>query len=139
MDQFIRINAVLGVESLESVDESVSLNEEQLNQIEAALVETDSLNGQLETERQNVTSAQSERDQARTELTNAISAFDAIDATIAAAETPEAKVQAIRTLLAAKPAVQPAGNQDKHEPVYDNVDWETINSLPHNLQVDKNN
>ena len=121
MDQFIRINAVLGVESLESADESVSLNEDQLNLLEAALVETDTLNGQLETERQNVTSANAERDQAHTDLTNAISAFDAIDATIAAAETPEAKVQAIRTLLAAKPGTAPAGNLEKKDATNEEV------------------
>lgn len=136
--QFLNVNKVLNVDKLESTEEGVFLNEEQLELFDNQIAQIDTLNGQLATERQNVTSAQTERDQARTDLTNAISAFDAIDATIAAATTPEAKVAAIRTLLASKPGTAPAGNLDKKDPVNTGVDWEAIDNLPHNREADKN-
>lgn len=143
MKQFTKLNAVLGVESLESVDESVSLNELQLETIETALSEPDqsaSERDQAIQDRDQAISdrntAHGERDQARTDLTNALTQFDAIDASIAAAETPEAKAQAVRALLSKQPAVQPAGNLDDTHQVSTDVDWEIINSLPHNQEAD---
>lgn len=106
--QFLNVNQVLAVENLESTDEGVYLNETQLQQIEDRL----SLDQQIVAERDTAISERNsitaERDTARTELTNALDPFNAIDPTIASATTPEAKVQAIRTLLAAKPGVAPA-------------------------------
>lgn len=116
MKQFTKLNAVLGVESLESVDESVSLNELQLETIETALSEPDqsaSERDQAIQDRDQAISdrdtAHGERDQARTDLTNALTQFDAIDASIAAAETPEAKAQAVRDLLAKQPGLNAIG------------------------------
>lgn len=133
MKQFTRLNAVLGVESLESTDNSVSLNDEQLELVEGALSETDQVVAARDTAIRERDSANAARDLAVTEretavaeaetanaarttaetnLANVVNAFDAIDATVAAAETPEAKAEAIRTLLAAKPGVKPAVNLD---------------------------
>lgn len=128
--QFLQVNSVLKVEKLESSDEGVFLNEEQLSTIEDRLSQDQQIVSERDT-------AISERDTARTDLSNAFNPFDAIDATIAVAQTPEAKVQAIRTLLSKKPSVQPAGNQDKSDPVSDGVEWDVINNLPHNKHVDQ--
>lgn len=134
MKQFDKINAVLGVDALESVDKSVSLNNEQMGLVEGALAQADLSAAARVT-------AETERDTAQTNLTDAVSAFDAIDQTIAVAETPEAKVAAIRTLLAAQPGSKIQRNLDKKDPAgntTNGVDWDTIDSLPHNKTVDKN-
>jgi len=91
MKQFDKINAVLSVDSLESVDDSVSLNSEQLNLLEGAMAQGEQAASDRDT-------AQAERDSAQTDLTNAMTAYDDIDQSIASAETPEAKATAIRTL-----------------------------------------
>lgn len=137
--QFIHLNNVLNVEVLEGADEGVFLNEGQLQQLEERL----EANQQLVSERD---SAILERDTAMTNLVtaqaNLISAFDpfnAIDPTIATAATPEAKVAAIRALLAARPAATPVqALEQRDEIATDEVDWEAINNLEHNKQVDKN-
>ena len=129
--QFLNVNKVLNVDKLESTGEGVFLNETQLESFENRLA----LDQQIVAERD---AAIAERDSARTDLSNALNPFDAIDPAIANAETPEAKVLAIRALLSKKPATQPAGNQDKSDPVSDGVEWDVINNLPHNKQVDQN-
>jgi ATP-dependent Clp protease protease subunit len=129
--QFLNVNKVLNVDKLESTEEGVFLNETQLESFENRLA----LDQQIVAERD---AAVAERDTARTELTNAFNPFDAIDPAIASAQTPEAKVLAVRALLSKKPSVQPAGNQDSSDPVSDGVEWDVINNLPHNKQVDQN-
>lgn len=161
MKQFTRLNKVLSVESLESIDESVSLNAEQLELIEGALQTTDQVVGERDsaigerdaastardlavTERDAAVAerqtAETARADAETNLTNAVAAFDAIDATVAAAETPEAKAEAIRAILAAKPGAKIEGNLDSGDAdkKVDEVDWEAIDNLPHNKAVDFN-
>jgi DNA-directed RNA polymerase subunit H (RpoH/RPB5) len=130
-NQFLNVNKVLNVDKLESTDEGVFLNQRQLESIEDRL----SQDQQIVAERD---AAITERDSARTELNKAYHPFDSIDPTISNAQTPDAKAQAIRTLLAKKPSVQPAGNQDKSDPVSDEVQWDVINNLPHNKHVDQN-
>ena len=142
MKQFAKLNAVLGLDALESVDEAVSMNEEQLELVESALLQND----QAVTDAR--TGAEAQRDAANAELAtvqstlaNATTAFDAIDPTIAAAQSPEAKAAAIRTLLAAKPGVKTEGILDTTDPAAKKsteTDWEAINNLPHNKEVDEN-
>ena len=162
MEQFTHVNAALGVESLESVDDVVSLNAEQMQTLDtalgnadqvaaerdAAVQERDAATGERDTavaERdtaaQERDTAAQERDTAREELTNALGAFDAIDATVAAAETPEAKAEAVRALLASKPGAKIEGNHDEEDPKggsATDADWDAINELPHNKAVDEN-
>ena len=163
MKQFEKLNAVLGLDALESADESVSMNEEQLELVESALLQNDQAvtNARTEAETQRdaantqLATAESQRDAAnaelaiaqtsiataKTALANATTAFDAIDPTIAAAESPEAKVLAVRTLLAAKPGVKIEGILDTTDPAAKTsteTDWEAINNLPHNKEVDEN-
>ena len=144
--QFLHVNQVLSVQSLEGSDEGVFLNQDQLEAIEQGLL----ANQQLTLERDN---AFQERDAANTtmgsmqqQITDALSTvaaaydpFNTIDATIALASTPQSKAEAIRTLLSAKPAtipVQSIGQVEENEA--DQTDWEMINNLPHNKQVDLN-
>ncbi len=147
--QFLNVNKVLNVEALEATEEGVFLNEAQLELVETQIAQIDTLTSEhataieavtaeLATANDTVIGITAERDAARTELTNALDPFNAIDPTIASAETPEAKVQAIRTLLAAKPGAVPAQNLGGSDPVTDEVDWETINNLPYNKAVDAN-
>ena len=136
--QFLNVNKVLTVENLESTADGVFLNETQLSEIENRLA----LDQQIIAERDTANAARdaaiAERDTANTNLVNAMDPFNAIDASIASVESPEAKVLAIRALLSKKPATQPAGNMGKSDPVSDGVEWDVINNLPHNKQVDKN-
>jgi ATP-dependent protease ClpP protease subunit/DNA-binding protein H-NS len=136
--QFLNVNKVLTVDSLESTADGVFLNETQLEAIENRLA----LDQQILEERDTANSARdaavAERETANTNLINAMNPFNAIDASIASAETPEAKVLAIRALLAKKPATQPAGNMSKGDPVSDGVQWDVINNLEHNKKVDQN-
>ncbi len=134
---FERLNTVLNVESLESVDNNFSLNQDQLEAVETELSTNAQTVSDLEA---SVTTANDERDLANSNATAAAAAFDEIDASIADAETPEAKVEAIRTLLAKKPGTPPAGNQDGKDPEAGNAaeNWAAIDALPHNKAVDQN-
>lgn len=142
MKQFVKLNAVLGLDALESEDEAVSLNEEQLVLLESALLQNDQAVADARTE------AETQRDAAnaelattKTTLANVMAVFDAIDPTIAAAENANAKAEAVRTLLAAKPGVKIEGILDTTDPVVKTsteTDWEAINNLPHNKEVDEN-
>lgn len=127
MKQFLNVNKTLNVEKLESTNEGVFLNEEQLSMIDTEISQVAVLKKDLsdanETNLGTIAIANGERDQANaarttaeTNLANAVNAFDAIDATVAAAETPEAKAEAIRTLLAAKPGAKAEGNLDGGDP-----------------------
>ena len=152
--QFTNVNKALNVDSLESADEGVYLNDEQLQVLDSRISENDALKQERDnavadrdtaaTERDAAVaerdSANSERDQARTDLANAITAFDAIDESIAKAQTQEDKVKALRALLASKPGVSPEGTHDTKdsETVDAEEDWDTINSLEHNKIVDSN-
>lgn len=141
MKQFEKLNAALGVESLEAVDEAVSLNEEQLEAIDSTLAANDQAvadaRAEAETQRDEAVQA---RQTAEENLQNAETAFDAIDTSIASAKTPEEKAEAIRALLAAQPGAKPEGNKDGEDPEAkkskDGVDWEAIDSLPHNKEAD---
>jgi protease-4 len=147
--QFLNVNKVLNVEALEATEEGVFLNEDQLELVDNQIAQIDTLTSEhataienitaeLATATETVTTMTAERDTARTELTNALDPFNAIDPSIASAATPEAKVQAIRTLLAAKPGTAPAQNLGGDDPITDETNWETIDNLPHNKLVDTN-
>ena len=126
--QFTRINQALKVEKLESTDEGIFLNETQMEAIDTELE-------RVATAEAAQASAETARAAAVSAHTTAIAAFDGIDATVAAATTPEAKAAAIRTLLAAKPGAKPnqtntTGDNNTNDSE-DGVDWETLNNLGH--------
>jgi ATP-dependent Clp protease, protease subunit len=128
---FLNVNKILNADSLESSDQGVYLNEEQLQLIEDHIA----LENQIVVERDN---AISERDSAKQELTNTIDQFNAIDKAVAEAESTGDKINAVRALLAARPGVNPEGTRDTKDPSNQtkDIDWETIDKLAHNLEVD---
>ena len=138
MKQLKKLNATLNVDSLESVDQNVSLNEDQLQLVETALEQTDVLTSQLQTANNSLSDAVAEKDTATQSLNDFNASFDAIDETIANAETPEGKATAIRNLLAAKPGAKTEGlNSDKDDtPDANDVAWEKIDALEHNKNVE---
>ena len=89
----------------------------------------------LITERDNLTA---ELDTITSERDNNTAAVDAIHESVAQAADFSAKVTAIRALIAAKPGVKPIGavSEDLNTDANDGVDWETIDSLPHNVAID---
>ena len=131
MKQYSALNTLLAVPSLETSEEGIYLNETQAAAINTAL----EANQQITTERDNALTA---RDQAVTDRTNMIASLDAIDPSIAAATTIEAKIEAIRLYMASKPATAPLGVQTTKDPVIspDGVNWEVLNALPH-MQEEK--
>lgn len=120
--------AALSIENLESTDEGVFLNPEQLNAIEALMA----------SQTQAVTAAQAATTTAQQERQTVMTAIDAINPTVAEAQTPEAKAAAIVALLAAKPGASatPHTGGDTNTPAADGVDWDAINNLPHNKAAD---
>ena len=139
MKQFSHLNHVLAVVALETTDEGVFLNEEQLQSVEDRL----ELNQQLSVERdqavQQCADAIATDETSRALLATVYDPFNAIDPTVLAAATPEAKVEAIRVLLASRPAVAAIQNLATHDEIKtEEVDWNTINNLAHNKQVDIN-
>ncbi|HEY5592016.1 MAG TPA: hypothetical protein VIK55_13485, partial [Paludibacter sp.] len=65
--------------------------------------------------------------------------FNAIDPTIAASETAEAKASAIRSLLASQLSATPVQLLKEDDPQSTReVDWNLIDNLSHNKQFDIN-
>lgn len=129
--QYLNLNKVLKVDKLESNDEGIYLNEEQLSAIDQEL----NARAQAETAR---SQAETARTTAETALSNAMAELDSIGDTVSAAENIAAKVTAIKTLIAQKPGAKPSGVHSKKDPdMEDNgVDWETLNALPHMKETD---
>ena len=139
MKQFSHLNNVLSVEALETTDEGVFLNEEQLQSVEDRL----ELNQQLSVERDQALQLSADAiatdETSRALLASAYEPFNAIDPSILVADTAEAKAEAIRTLLSQRPAGTAIQNLATHDEIKtEEVDWNTINNLAHNKQVDIN-
>ncbi len=120
----------------------VEKNERKLNE------RLEATGGQLAAETQAREKAEADLAERQNELTNAISEKEKLQAdntallaglgeiheSIAKAETPEEKLNAIRAIIAAKPGARATGVQTSQDPTTrktDGVDWETLNSLPH--------
>ena len=118
MKQLVFLNQLLGVPSLEVSSEGTYLNEAQLAAIDEALEAN--------------TQIVMERDAAVADRTGIVASLDAIDPSIATATTIETKIQAIRTFMAAKPAVAPVAVQTLKDPPTGESDAiKLLNSLPH--------
>jgi ATP-dependent protease ClpP protease subunit len=133
--QFKLVNTALKVEKLDSTDDGIYLNEGQFEAIETELGKIPAAEAARTAAETARTEAETARDNAVTAQTAAVAAFDTLDATVATATTPEAKLAAVKVLLAAKPGDKPAGatttEDPKGEKSADGVDWETLNNLPH--------
>jgi len=69
MKQFAKLNALLGIELLESSDEGAYLNEEQLQMIEAAIEARETAEAELATAQTNLTTAQADLEKANGQIT----------------------------------------------------------------------
>jgi hypothetical protein len=99
--------ALLAIQGITlSEDGNASLSKEQLEKIEAGLVK---LQDEKTAAESAMATAKTEKETAVSALSAATTAMDELDATVLAAKTPAEKMEAIRTKLAAKPAVIPAG------------------------------
>ncbi len=127
--EFTFVNQVLGVEGVEVKNETVTIPVAQLTQLDA----------RIKTDADSITNLTTERDTAQTNMSNFTNDVDAIDATVKAAATPEAKVTAIKAKLALRPAQQPSAQQGNggEGSVTDTVDWDEMDKLPHNIAADK--
>jgi ATP-dependent protease ClpP protease subunit len=101
--------AVMAVDAIEMTDDGVFLNKEQLDKIEAELKK---LQGENSAAVNDLATAKTLKDTAVSALTTATAAMDELDATVKAATTPIAKVEAIRTKLAEKPGAAATGAQN---------------------------
>jgi len=145
--------SLLQVSSIETTDEGIYLNEQQLQTIENLLKENadsiDSMTAASETAVLNAQTAVSNAESATTvadnlriaaesALSTATTAIDDIHPDIAASADIPSKIEAIRTMLAKKPAAASIGVKSIKDPTpgADGVDWDTLNSLPHMKSAD---
>ena len=91
-EEYTTVNQLLQADGLEENEGRIMLTAEQMQTINARLTEAADLDSQ-------VTSLTGERDQARTDLQDALSRIDSLSDDIAAIDTIEGKVNAIRELL----------------------------------------
>lgn len=111
MKQFQKVNSLLGVEQLESNDEGVFLNEEQLGTIDQTLNTNESELASAQTQMQEAVTAREAAETAQQTaegtVASTLAALNELGPTVAAAPDATAKVAAIQTLLAAKVAQAP--------------------------------
>ncbi len=96
------------------------------------------INGELTTAQADLETERTESQRRNTELADNANTINAIDPTIAAAATFAEKVTAIRAIIARKPGSKPIGTmttEDPDTPPANTVDWDAIDSLPHNKHV----
>ena len=91
-ENYTTVNQLLQAEGLEENEGRIMLSAEQMQTINDRLTDAANLDSQ-------VTSLTGERDQARTDLQDALSRIDSLSDDIAAIDTIEGKVNAIRELL----------------------------------------
>ena len=134
---FLCLNKVLNVEGLEISDNKVSMTVEQMTAINSRL---DSLGLDVTNVTNERDTAVTARETAETALANFTTAIDGLDTTVKAAADTTAKVEAVKAKLAARPGAKaeaPQGTSGANNIDKDDTDWEAINALEHNQEVDK--
>ena len=129
------INQVLAVEGVNESNGQITLSVEHVM----------ALNTKIKADADSIATITAERDTAVTDkgtaettLATFTNKVDELDATVKAAATPEAKVAAITAKLASRPgqgAAAPQGGASSQQ-VTDETDWDSIDDLPHNKEVD---
>lgn len=129
------LNSLLDVEGLAFADGHTSLTEDMISTIENALAKADA---DSKTHANSLKTAQDAEQTAKDTLTNGLSELDAIGPEVAKAEGMTEKVTAVKAIITRKPGTPAAeiNNKDDNDTPQDGVDWETINSLPHNKEAD---
>lgn len=82
-----------------------------------------------------LTTARTDLQNAQDNLNSVNTLLDNIHEDVAGADTPEAKINVIKTKLAAKPGTTTT-SVTSEDPKGDEVDWEAINNLKHNKEAD---
>jgi ATP-dependent Clp protease, protease subunit len=152
--QFVNVNKTLGVDSLESAQDGIYINEDQLEQLDQAIQSSQQDHDDLATTRtalqtaesnlaqeqqarQNAEQSLSQEQQARqnseSALSELITQLGQVDNSIAEAKDTSGRIAAIRALLAKRPGARHIGaiGKDEEGQQNDGVDWETLSSLPH--------
>lgn len=133
---FSFINQILAVEGVNENNGQITMSVEHVM----------ALNNKIKADADSIATITAERDTAVTDkgtaettLNDFTAKVDAIDTTVKAATTPEAKVEAITAKLASRPAQAAAAPQGgaSSKQVTDEVDWDEMDNLPHNLAADK--
>lgn len=136
---FVCLNQVLNVEGIEVADNKVSMTVEQMTAIHSKLESLGLDVTNITNERDTAVTAKETAETALSTFTNAI---DALDPTVKAAADTTAKVEAVKAKLASRPGAKaeaPQGASGANDTDTDDTDWEAINALPHNQNVDKHN
>lgn len=130
------INSVLGVEGVEVKDNMVSVTVENILKLNNELKTKTEAVQNLTTEKQTAIDNQATAENALTGFTAKI---DELDPTVKAAADADAKVTAIKAKLASRPAakVEKPHGKGSETSVEDSVEWDEIDSLPHNQAADK--
>ena len=105
--------AALAIEAIETTDEGAFLNQEQLNSIEAKLK---TLQDEKTANDAALAAVNAQRADLEAALASANTALDELGTEVKEATTVNAKVEAVRTLLAKKPAVGATGAQGSADP-----------------------
>lgn len=133
--------------AMSQLEQSRLVNQEQEERINTLTASMAQAEGERDAARTDLETARTELEASRESgrisgetLATLTALLDAIDPSVAAAAAPEAKASAIRLLLSRMPGAGIAGILDKGDPARspDGVNWELINSLPHNMDIDKN-
>jgi ATP-dependent protease ClpP protease subunit len=133
MKQFPFLNTLLTVPSLESSDEGIYLNEAQAELINSALQNNLALVSERDAALAGRDAATLRQNEALSDVAGIQASMDAIDPSIAQAVTIEAKIEAIRTFMAAKPAVAPVGVVTTVDPLVNTLteNQKILYALPH--------
>jgi signal peptide peptidase SppA len=140
--------SLLQVSAIETTDDGVYLNEQQLQAIENLLKDNAASIQSITASSENAVreaeslvsnaeaaslAADSLRIAAEAALANTIASIDEIHPDVASASDIPSKIGTIRSLLAKKPSAAPVGIKSEKDPavIADGVDWDTLNSLPH--------
>lgn len=120
--------AVLAVSEIAITDDGAFLNTDQLKAINDALAKR---NGELTTVNATLVAAQAERQ-------SVLDALDELGKPVKDASTVDAKITAVREIIASKAGANTTNHQggDGGAPK-DGIDWDVINNLPHNREADK--
>jgi len=106
--------------------------------VQQGVAENERLTNEAATANEALLQSRADLDIATASAAEVATFLNGIHPTVQAAETMEEKVNAIRAILVNKPGVANVGVLNNQDPgtANDNVDWATINALPHNRNVD---
>lgn len=149
MKQFKHINQVLGVDHLESIQGTTSLNLEQIGQIENALKPKKSNSQNIDQLQTAAARIKAETMAIKNDTALFRTAIDSISPLVAAQESTAKKVEAVRAMLAAKPGMNLNESlSDKELTTLEElmvskdlqqVNWDAIDKLEHNKEADQKN